>query len=417
MNRLQLLLFLGLVPLLPAQAQQLLYPDSIRVEEIRISPEHAMGGNISDYVENIQYFKLEKPNVGWIERIWNVYTVGGRLILNDNRKGDIYAYIYSNTGQLIKDSFMNKAAAGANNISFNVDSKYIYVSNPMRETYQADSLWKDGERYSLDGELLEEFALRDLEVDGRRIEFDYYAQSGESKVFFMSMGRIPYQEHRTNIVLVSRSNGQVTPLLQVDTNSIDLKQVELPSKGFYTSLLNSEILAHYSHPFSYEVAEIRDGGIDKIYKFVLPQKHTVPENIYELPEYQEKGSISYFYDTEQNRFLIQRIDDIIRYKDYLLFSLRGRSLSGHYAYSLKDGEFINIARLVPDESNNFLPLFSRNDSRLFSDGEYLYSLVYALDINEHIRDVYQREKRTVPDWVKDLANYDNPILVRFKLKS
>jgi len=415
MNHLKLLLCLWLVPLLPSKAQRLIYPDSIPVEEIRVSPDHAMGGNVSDYVEDIQYFKLEKPNTGWIEWIWRVYTVGGRLILNDNRKGNIYAHIYSNTGKLIKDNFMDKATVRHNAISFNVDNKHIYVSNPMKETYQADSLWKDGERYSLDGDLLEEFALRDLEVEGRRIEFDYYAQLRGAKFFFMSIGKIPFQ--KSNIVLASHSDGQVTPLLRVDTNFMGLKQVDLASNRFYTSLLNGEMVAHHSHPFSYEVVEISASGIDKIYKFVLPQKHTVPENIYELPEYKERGSISYFQDIEQNRTLVRGIHDIVRYKDCLLFYLPAHSIGGRYAYSLKKEEFINIGRLVPDESNGFMPLFSRNTSRLFSDGEYLYSLIYSQDVNEHIRDFYERNKRVVPNWVKDLANYDNPILVRFKLKS
>jgi len=341
--------------------------------------------------------------------------VDGKLILTDNRKGDMHAYIYSNTGQLIKDNFMDKATVRHNNISFNVDNKYIYVSNPMKKTYQADSLWKDGERYNLEGELLEEFALRDLEVEGRRVEFDYYVQLGEARFFFMSTGRIPFQ--KSNIVLASYSNGQAVPLLRVDTNSVDLKQVELASNSFYTSLLNDEMVAHYSHPFSYEVMEIStSSGIDKVYKFVLPQKHTVPEDIYELPEYQEKGSIAYFQDVEQNQVLIRSVSDVVRYKGYLLFALRARSVGGHYAYSLTDKEFVNMERLVPDESNDFLPLFSRNTSRLFSDGTYLYSLVYARDINEHIRNFYERNKRVVPNWVQGLAHYDNPILVRFKLK-
>jgi len=411
MNLTKLFLCLWLVPLLPCKAQRLIYPDSVPVEEIRVSPDHAMGGNVSDYLEDIQYFKLEKPRKGWIDHIWYTYTVGGRLILIDDMKGEIY--IYTKEGKLIRNSFISPDVVKANRLTNNVDNRSLYLSDHRKEQENHEGITLDGDRYDLRGEWQEELVLFEP------ISFESCVKLDDKTwAFYQNPYNTHFRKMDAPVLLRTDTDGTFAPLLHIDTLSNNFQKVQMSmSSGFFTSVLNGEMVAHYSHPFSYEVVEIRGNRIDKVYKFVLPQKHTVPENIYELSEYKERGELAYFQDIEQNYTLIANIRDVIRYVDYLIFQFTCRKSCGSfYAYSLTDKEFVNMSRLVPDDSNGFMPLFSRNTSRLFSDGEYLYSLVYARNVNEHIRDFYEREKRTVPAWIKDLANYDNPILVRFKLK-
>jgi len=415
MNHTKLFLCLWLVPFLPCNAQRLLYPNSIPVEEIRVSPEHAMGGNVSDYLEHIQYFKLEKPNNGWIDQIETAYAVAGRLILIDDINSKMY--IYGSEGNLIRDNFADPAAIRANYITNNIDNRSLYISKFNKEKENDRGIVLDGDRYNLQGEWQEEFILCTQEVNGKPTTFGSCVKLNDSTWAFYESPRNSHFKGM-DTPLVFRTDSTITPILRIDTLSVDFRKIKMyTGSGFFTSVLNGEMVAYYSHPFSYEVVEISSIGIEKIYKFVLPQKHTVPENIYELPEYQENTPLSYFQDIDRNHPLIREIDNIIRYRDYLLFSFDSYSVGGYYAYSLKDKELVNIRHLVPDESNGFMPLFSRMNSQLFSDGEYLYSIVYAQEINESIRDFYGREKRTVPNWIKDLTDYDNPILVRFKLKS
>jgi len=372
MNRLKLLLFLFLVPLWQAKAQQLIYPDSIPTKEIRISPDHAMRGNVSDYLEDIRYFKLEKPAKGWIDWLEDIYTVDGKIVLIEGgAKAEIY--IYDNEGKLIRTGFVPPDAVEKNRLTNNVDNKSLYTSNRNKEKQNHRGITLDGDRYNTKGEWQEELVLRSQDVDGHLVPFGSCVKLNDKTWAFYNN---PYNTHfrKMDAPVVIRTGETIAPLFRFDTLSVDFQKVP-PSlaSGFFTSVLNGGMIAHYSHPFSYEVVEISGNGIDMVYKFVLPQKHTVPENIYEIPEYRERGDLAYFQDVKQNHILIRAIGDIIRYNDYLLFSFRARSVGGRYAYSLKDGEFINIARLVPEKSNDFLPLFSMNHSRLFSDGEYLYS--------------------------------------------
>jgi len=405
----KLFLFLWLAPLLPSKAQRLIYPDTVPTEEIRISPDHAMGGNVSDYLEDIQYFKLEKPRKGWIDRVWYAYTVACKLVLIDDVNGDMY--IYDNDGKLIKDGFVPERVVKKNRSTNNVDNRSLYISDWDKKKKNHEGITMDGDRYNLRGEWLDELVLLEPVGFQASVKLD-----DMTWVFYNNPRRAHFKKMDAPVVI--RAGETLAPLLRFDTLSIDFQKVPPSSESsFSTSVSNGNMIAHYSHPFSYEVVEISASGVDKVYKFVLPQKHTVAENIYELPEYRERGNLAYFQDIEANHVLIRNIRGVIRYGDYLLFDFScRRSCHGFYAYSLTDKEFVNISRLVPDESSDFLPLFSRNNSCLLSDGEYLYSLVYARDINEHIRDFYERNKRVVPNRVKDLANYDNPILVRFKLK-
>lgn len=395
-------------------AQGLIYPDSVIVEKIRISPDHAMGGEVSDYIEDIQYFKLERPTKGWIENITAAYTIDKHVVLIDNRKGELY--LYNNGGELIADSFVPRDVATSNRLTINIDNRSLYTSSFSKKAKDDNDVLLDGDRYTLRGEWQEELVLCTQDIEGKTLILSSCARLDDRTWVFYERPANSYAKKTATILALQKDNDMI-PLLQLDTLTRNLEETNVSGGGFYSSVLNDELIAYYAHPYSYELVEINTNGISKVYKFVLPQKYTVPADIYDHPDYIEKGVLPYFQEIAANRSLVRQLDNVIRYKDYLVFSFMASSGGGRYAYSLKTGEFVNLRSLVPDTGNSFLPLFARMTiTGLFSDGEYLYNIVYPQDVQQSIMYLYEGEGRAVPDWVRDMANYDNPILVRFKLK-
>lgn len=394
-----LLLFVGHY----ASGQSLLYSSDVEVEEIRIAPEYAMGGSIGDYIDDIEFLKLEKPKEGWIGRVSQNFSVADRLILSSYDK----MYVYDPSGRFVKTIMTEEKPSAIDNSSspYNVDNKNIYIMDGGSDAHET------GYRYDLDGNLIERFSAMKMKKGQDTVDIRSYVQLNESKLYFKT-AYSAYHDGENTLLYLERQ-GETHPILKIDTVTRTLADADLMlSNSIFTSSFQDQLeRAYYCHPITNEVFEIDEEGINKVYKFVLPLKNTVPSDLRFRKEYKDDNMI-YFKNHPEEVFGFR---GFIRYKDYLIFSFLGTGIHGTYAYSLKNKSLIRLDNLLPDESSSYLPLWPRSTvSWLFSDGEFLYNLIFPQDVGNSLSNFYRDKK--APEYLRELADYNNPILVKFSLK-
>src|SRR5690606_39631880 len=84
------------------------------------------------------------------------------------------------------------------------------------------------------------------------------------------------------------------------------------------------------------------------------------------------------------------------------------------AYNLKTKQTYGLDNILRDASNDYLNFLDVNE--LFADGDYLYSFIFP----HHVLSAKEKSKLEGHTMRKEYANlgkYNNPIIVRFKLKS
>lgn len=401
-------LFFALFVCASLYGQKLIIPDSTVIQEIRISPSDAFGGTVSELLDSVIYIKLEKPSKDWVGNLHNYYIINDKLVLSDGLiKGDMW--LYNLTGQFIKKLNVPSDIVRNNTIFYNVDNTYLYLSDIYSEKVNSDGVITDGIKFSLNGDILEEFPLRHKKYKGKKLLIEGTVRFDKDE-FWFSRPQRAYKEANNVILYQKITSEEILPLLCIDTTDRDYSKIKIHNMNqFFTSFAKDVNYLYYSNPFTYEVAEVSKGGLNKVYKFILPLKNTASLEVYDNETY-NNNKFNFF---KANSDLVVAIDNINRYKEYLLFNFN-RGLKGRFAYSLTNDELINLAQIVPDQSNDYLPIFSSINPHIVSDGTYLYSIIYSNDVNACINEFYKG--KVVPDKIKNLSKFNNAILVRFKLK-
>lgn len=161
-------LFFALFVCANLYGQKLLIPDSTVIQEIRISPSDAFGGTVSELLDSVVYIKLEKPSKDWVGNLHNYYIINDKLVLSDGLiKGDMW--LYNLTGQFIKKLNVPSDIVRNNTIFYNLDNTHLYLSDIYSEKVNSDGVITDGFKFSLNGDLLEEFPLRHKKYKGKKL--------------------------------------------------------------------------------------------------------------------------------------------------------------------------------------------------------------------------------------------------------
>lgn len=104
---------------------------------------------------------------------------------------------------------------------------------------------------------------------------------------------------------------------------------------------------------------------------------------------------------------------VVPHHRYLIF-LAGRYHDPRWiAYDLESKEAWGLDYIIPDKSNDYLSFFDTND--IITDGEYLYSYIYPQQVRS-AKNKSMDERHSMRKEYADLEKYNNPVLVRFKIK-
>ncbi|GAA4141388.1 hypothetical protein GCM10022216_21400 [Sphingobacterium kyonggiense] len=364
-------------------AQRLLHSSDIPVQKLRIIPEQLRGGTVSEQLSDLEYIPLNSGKKDVISSISYVEIIEDRIIFFDYQNGGVFIFDFK--GNLIKrlkeiDGYKRK--------------------NDWRN-YRLE---KVGNHFNIIGQSLK----AQFDKNGGLIELDqsykFDRSSPKTKV-----GSSYYQSSPLFIAMDTIADYalkfQDSVLIKYDTRD-SIKASYTP----YISLVKvSDNKAYAVFENTYQLFELGEKGIINRKQFIFPLKNTIDTSEY----IHFKDSRKSYDFLTKNRSKIFGVGRPIPYKQYLILYISSLGSSSWVAMNLETNEIINLNKILPDKSNDYVEFLDHNF--LISDGEYLYSCIYPNSI-QSAKDKSREESHELRKSYQEFAKSPNPILVRFKLK-
>lgn len=392
-----LLLFFNSVIWSESKAQRLIYDENIPVEKIRVVLEQTQGGTVSEMLSDLEYIPLQTSKGDLIDYISDMAFLEDRVgIVTSSSSGGQF-YLFSLDGKLLNkisriDGFKpehkdNKA------MFYNItaeDGKFVLSNYPFKATVD------------IYGNVLDTLTEKRNVVereDGQRVRGQLSISPDAAYYYYGTL----YNDKRKRQDVLTLND---SVLIQYNPQDTNRAQVSLAPDGF-SKLRDGK--AYLTVIQKTMIFELGTHGMERVYDIVFPLRNTIPE---EEPLKHENWETFYKY-LQANHIKVIGIGNIMRYQDYLIFQVMRLQNPMWLAYNLQTKETYGLSNIIPDTSNDYLPFFDFNN--LFVEDDYIYSFIYPnhlmLGKNKSLDERHTMSKATA-----DLAKYNNPILVRFKLK-
>jgi len=379
-----LLLVIGL------NAQHLIYSDTIPTEQIRLSPNHAIGGFAGELLSDFAYFLLEiKGKTDIVGYITDVCQNGGHIAIIATRGGTAggishVVHLYKTTGHLVKVISLEDMSLG------------------MDRTVNSIQAFGDG--FAL---RTAQYRIKITKTGGYSIRHynEFVSLADDSVVMENATWYYTSPRNRSKEALKNDQSVEVWYASNtVPKVYLDIKQHLSPYHG-------DNRVAYATFSYNYKVFEMNKKQIQKIYDFILPISNTLDTSSYN--QLQNWNDLKPYIN--KNPKVVLGFNSVFRYKKYLfleLKELKGGSI--WLAYNLNSKEVINLKNIVPDSSNHFMLVIGWQNY-LTTDGEYLYSLIYPNEVEVAVKNS-KLSNDPIKKSINVLRNSKNPILVRFKIK-
>lgn len=382
-----ILVYLAMLLLQPSAllAQRLIYSKDIPVEKIRIVPETAMGGTISERISDLEYIPLKASKNQLLDQVYRCTLTPDRIgILS----GKGYLYLYDIKGNLIKifDQIPGVKKVKDDHLLFN---NIVATKKGFRLT--------QGMRYinvDWDGNFIDTVAIKPDTTSHATTTI------GSSSWHYLTP-----QFH-------DKKNMETKALRLEDSTIVTFQKMDSIYQPYNSYGSLSEVKknnkAYASFTYSTQLFELDSLGVSKVYQFIFPLRNTL--NLDEVVKIKDYMPLFQYINAHQG--VITGIGDVFPYRDYLIIQLQK---NGNFTIALNPTtkEIIGLRNIIPDKSNDYLAFMDRNI--LGTDGEYLYSILFPEDIRQAMGKSVD-ERHPVSDRLKALEKINNPIFVRFKLK-
>lgn len=387
-------------------SQSLMLDKHITKQKIRIAPAYASEGYVNEVFENVSYHKLDGAKSPVLQ-VYDFKIIDDKLVLIDVMGSQVNVYNKSGV-------FLNRIPISKNHLFqnggnlFSFDGEHIHFVNILSGKRDSDTLFMDGLEYKSNGTLTKEFAAGSRKINGKIRRYDEFARIGDTEFLKVSLEEM--KKEKDNVLIKRKAGNEITNMLKIDTAGLFKEPFSEYTMYPLFSYDKRSKAVFYSNPFTYEIVEFNSEGIKNVYQLILPADISAPEKLYTTDEYKKYG-IGYFSTFPEK---VAALTPILKYKDYLIFSLKSQNTVGIYGYSLGEGTLVRLDKVIPDASNNFFPIFSGFNHGITTDGEFLYSVVLRADIAQSREALTLNTK--LPKDFAELAKSNTPILVKFKLK-
>ncbi|MCA5004294.1 6-bladed beta-propeller [Sphingobacterium bovistauri] len=391
--------FLFIITFLSAQisyGQRLIYDDKIPVEKLRVVLEQTQGGKVSDMLTDLEYIPLQGGKNNLVNYIADIVIHDNKIGLVTSNEG--YFYLYNADGSFLKkitkiDGFKSPYGEKALFYEVKKDSAgFILEHGAFRA------------RVDLMGNLVDTLTRSD-----QNVKDDGFGQYVQDEI------RIGDAKYKCYGIYQSEKRKKQDVLLYND--SVILKYNVLDTiKQFLTVNHISKVhndKAYLTAGYNTKIFELDSAGIAKIYDLVLPLRNTFDLEKAKAAGLGSDDFMKTYNYLDQSNNVVYGLNNVFPYKDYLIFKAQRFHKPMWLVYNLKTKQTYGLDNILPDASNDYLNFFDVNE--LFVDGDYLYSFIFP----HHVlaaKDKSKLEGHTMHKEYADLGRYNNPILVRFKLK-
>lgn len=380
-----------------SNAQRLIYDEKIPVEKLRVVLEQARGGKVSEMLTDLEYIPLQGGKGNLIDYVRDIQVIGDRIGVLSNNGG--HFYLYNMEGTLVKkidkiNGFKSPYPnSGTISLFFNIQKvDDCFLLN--HGAFQA--------RVDLQGNILDTLTLKgnySEREDGQFVFKEVTLGKEKSyKYFGLNQNKV-----RLKHDLVTLNDSVLIGFDPVDTLEV------MYNEGSFSKVYDDKLFL--TSGYNTKIFELGDKGINKIYELILPLRNTFDYHVAKGLKQGDWVKTSAFFGGHADK--VYGLDNVFFYKGYLIFNAKRWHNPVWLAYHLEKREVIGLSNIVADTSNDYLNFFDVN--YIFAEGEYLYSMIYPSHVtsakNKSMEEGHKMRKEH-----QDLTKYNNPILVRFKLK-
>jgi len=379
------LLFILCTSISTSFAQQISYSPDIPIKTLRIDIERVGGGTVSEMLADVEYIPLQVVDNQMLKDVSNTTAIIDRHIGVFNKiNSKPFLFIYSlGDGALIKAVDVIKSS-----------------KLPTSEPHYTLKTWDDT-FILLTGDYVVYIDTDGTDVRlGKRNNFGFLDSARIGKSVWR---HVAYTDSALEKIALTINH---VPTITYRSNLPD-GQIPTRKHTYFSPLYAPENERYFCPDNHFKIFELSEEKITKVYDFIFPQKNIIDTSkVYESPQ----EFIQYMnHLSESESQLIFGLEHIIRHGRYLVFS----TMHSLYAYDVDTDETMDLGEIIPDASNDFIPLFYH--PIVHSDGEFLHTVILPDQVRRAERKC-KEENHPMREEYRRLKNHPNPILVRFKLK-
>lgn len=401
---------------LTSYAQKVIPVDTAHVVTLRLDPQNAMGGNVSDYFEQVNYIPLETTNESEFGSISQLEVTDDYYIIFDQNTRCIL--LFTKAGKF-HTKIKGSTKYGIYNFTYNKFTKeIIYYNNENGTTFYCDLNGKVIKTYKRAGDLgkdekspngLYYFAADRAISTGSFNSLDtadkYFKNYSDALIHYVKDDKTVYQKGLS----FPKSLGKIEPM----------------SFGKSVTNILNDTTFFYSKPLSFSLYTVTPNTIALSYKLIFPAGVSLPKDFLTNPVYDKERRGYYEKHTNQ----IFSLGNCYRTGNNLIFEAGNlwdyRNKENSLIYNLKTGSLLAYKHILPDEGSYYLPLienlgYSFGAVLLNCDGEHLYASVSALSMFKAHEDSAEKKAKYPPEldeYFKKRNRRDNPVIIQMKLKN
>ncbi|UEG54023.1 6-bladed beta-propeller [Mucilaginibacter daejeonensis] len=391
------------------------------INKIRVDPNQAYGGAVSEYFTTVEYIPLESNKQSTFGYITRLIVTDSSFVVYDS---DTYSvYFFSLSGRFIR-KVKGKAEGLGQNIDYDKKAGYIDFSRVQRSTNKLEHSY-----FSKTGEELSKNFIPHAEndfADMLPLGDNFYASAN---------GCFISNIDKTKSTIINRleiyNNGKLyktlLPINQQENEAICAIHgfLRLPEKSENNSF-------YISTPLDYFVYKINKDSAKLVFQFVFPADRIFSNDILKSHDKKLIREIAEKNILNPDPLKIMNVSNIFCRGENIFFKInpkryvssQGSAIQYQYnfIYNKISGRLISLERLIGDESNFYLPIFNDrvkvDGLEQFDDGFY-YSNISSYNMFA-AASATKLKKPQYPDILQNFFKTgnrrSNPVIVRMKLK-
>ncbi|HMR82059.1 MAG TPA: 6-bladed beta-propeller [Niabella sp.] len=382
------------------------------VQKLRFDPQQALGGDVSDLIDSVQYIPLETTKESTFGFISNLQVNSRYFVFFDSDTKAIY--IFNNEGKFIGKVNKLPADIGWDKSDFYPLSQFTF-NKSTDDIYIVFNDKGKGKKWLL------QFNVKGVCIDktdftktGGRFT-DRFAILDNGSFLFSDHLFSPLSDKQTYFYKLKRFNSHGEGVMPLLKNDIFISRNA--GKGYTLSNYSGNISV-WTREFDYSFLVFDSDKICK-YDIILPARMSLDSSKYRAPDFFNKIETVWEYARENK--IVERLSAIGLSDNLLAFKkLSGTSSSmrDNFILSLQSKNFYSFDHITSDEKSYFLPIGSVEISA-FENG-IIYNEVASFEMfnaAEERPDKPWKENAVLNAYFATQNRKSNPLIVALKLKS
>lgn len=390
--------------------------DSSAMVTLRIDPESARGGAVSQYFEKVSFIPLETTKESLFGSIAQLKTSKNHFIIFDY---DTQAVLIFNRDGKFKAKVSGREKIFSENDQQGQQSYYGF----QLIRYLTDSAIKIQKgKYSylfdLDGKLIKK------ELSSTEPYFSNFTSNNQNRVYTNYLSK---QTKDSTHYEVAVTDGIKELGLFFPFSSDKYKNDQYLTGAESLKYSATDHTFFFIRSYEYNIYKLRPTSLSLCYHLIFPAANSIPKDFLTKAELKNKR-IEYFEKFPDQIYAIgnpYQFGDNLYFKTYQMGWNTQRKNS--LIYNLKNAQLTSIKNIDPDSLSQFLPITDAGISHDFhnqgfhaSDGEYLYTSYSSMAMfafKELSSGKVREYDPLLSKYFKEATKKSNPVIIQLKPKT